>query len=336
MPFHNLNDDEMSSVSNSDLDISFSIPVHENYFMNLAKFSDSKNLNILHLNVNSIEHKLINFDEILTANLFDFVAFSESKLDCSTSNKFGAGYGYQVLRRDRNSHGGGLLLFVSKDLKINYNHNSPDFELIHLQILTAETLINIIYTYITPYKTENEAFFTNLEDYLFLLDPDLQLLVIGDLNEDLLSLRGADLVKFINENELLNCIDKPTRFNKISMVNNDKASNSLLDVCLHKSLDNHGISIYSDVHGCPFSDHQFVYIALNVDGQQHENEAIYGRNLCPKNVESITSELKQVNFNEAFKYYETYRQWGWVKNKILSVIDKIAPIKCLKVKNRNK
>jgi hypothetical protein len=128
-------------------------------------------------------------------------------LDCSTTKKFGKGYAYQILRRDRNSHGGGLLVFINSKIKINFSHNSPNFELIHFQILTAETPINIICAYKPPSKAENEAFFNNLEDYLFMLDPNVPLLIIGDLNEDLLSNKGSDLLKFMSENGLLNCID---------------------------------------------------------------------------------------------------------------------------------
>ncbi|CAF1024507.1 unnamed protein product [Brachionus calyciflorus] len=120
-------------LNNEEL-LSDSLPSYDNYFYELFKFSDPKNLNILHLNVNSVEYKLVNFDDILSANLFDIVAISESKLDNLTSSKFGKGYGYQILRRDRNSHSVGLIIFINSKLKIILSHNSPDFELIHFQI----------------------------------------------------------------------------------------------------------------------------------------------------------------------------------------------------------
>ena len=165
-----------------------------------------------------------------------------------------------------------------------------------------------------------------------MLDPNVPLLIIGDLNEDLLSVNGSDLSKFMDENCMVNCIQKPTRIRSCLTKDGYKLTKTLLDVCLHSPLDNHGLAITSDVIGCPFSDHSFICISLNATCVKTNNEQIFGRNLCQDNLNRIISALKRVNFNEALKYNETYRQWGWIKNKILKCINEIAPIKRLKKK----
>ena len=335
LPYFCLSDDELN-ILNSTED---SLPSHpgkfDNYLFQLANFCNLDNLNILHLNINSVESKLTNIDSILSANIYDVIVLSESKLDYTTSKNFGKGYGYQVLRRDRNSHGGGLLIFINGKLKVASCHNSPDFELIHFQLFTSFSTLNIICTYKPPEKNENVNFFMNLEDYLFTIDPNLPLLIIGDLNEDLLSNRGLDLSKFMDQYELKNCIDKPTRIKGCRFADGFKFSKSLLDVCLHNSLDDFGISVKSDVVGCPFSDHCFICVALEIKCIEKSSEPIFGRNLNPTKVTQIIDELKKINFSDSFKFIETYRQWGYVKGKILRVIDRISPLKCLKKNKKN-
>ena len=91
----------------------------------------------------------------------DILVISESKLDFTTSKKFGKGYGYQILRRDRNAHGGGLIVFINGKLKLLSSHNSTDFELIHFQLQSFKVPLNFICTYKPPNKVENNPFFTN-------------------------------------------------------------------------------------------------------------------------------------------------------------------------------
>ncbi|CAF1024488.1 unnamed protein product [Brachionus calyciflorus] len=162
------------------------------------------------------------------------------------------------------------------------------------------------------------------------LDPNVSLLIVGDLNEDLLSEKGTYLVKFMDENNLVNSIKKPTRVRKCSIKDGFKPTVTLLDVCIHNSLDNFGLSLSSDVIGCPFSDNSFSCVSLNVTCEKINEEKIYGRNLCKKNLDQILMNQKNVNFNQALKYNETYRQWGLVKNKFLNIINEIATVKRIK------
>ena len=340
LPFFNSNDDELGlffSPSNFILnDIHDQFSTNNDYLTQLASFCDPSNLNILHLNINSVEHKLINLESLLSAKLYDILVISESKLDFTTSKKFGKGYGYQILRRDRNAHGGGLIVFINGKLKLLSSHNSTDFELIHFQLQSSKVPLNFICTYKPPNKVENNAFFTNLEDYIFTLDPNQPLLIIGDLNEDLLCDKGKDLKQFIDQYSLSNCISKPTRIKACFSNQGVRISQSLIDVCLHNNVDQFGFNLLSDVIGCPFSDHSFICVSLRVSCEKAENEAIYGRNLNPDKIKSIVNQLNQVDFGQALKFKETYRQWGWLKNKILFIINSQSPIKRLKKSKKQK
>ena len=340
LPFFDLNDDELTQVLNPNECLVNNIQVNEfinpGFLSQLASFSDPNNLNILHLNINSIEYKLINLDSILSSKLYDIIVISESKLDYTTSKKFGKGYGYQILRRDRNGHGGGLIVFINGKLKVLNSHNSTDFELIHFQLQSSKFPINFICTYKPPSKLENNSFFANLEDFIFTMDPNQLLFIIGDLNEDLLCERGSDLKQLIEHYNLENCIKKQTRIKECFSNGNFKTSKSLIDVCVHNKIDQFGFKLSSDVIGCPFSDHCFICISLDVSCEKLPDQAIYGRNLNPEKIKIIIDCLKKIDFNQALKHNETYRQWGWLKNKILSVINTVSPIKRLKKAKKKK
>ena len=128
LSFYSTNNEELNEVYSYTQNCNLSIvDDNENYFIQLANFCDQNQLKNFHLNVNSIEFKLINLDSILSAKLYDIVIFSETKLDFAISSDFGKEYGYKVLRRDRNAHGDGLLVFINSKLRVTFRHNSPLF-----------------------------------------------------------------------------------------------------------------------------------------------------------------------------------------------------------------
>ncbi|CAF0993411.1 unnamed protein product [Brachionus calyciflorus] len=195
--------------------------------------------------------------------------------------------------------------------KIFNNNNSP----VRLKMSLTKNCENKTVSY--NLMNNDQFFIPSKEDYLFSLDSNLPLLIVGDLNEDLLSEKGKDLKQFMEFYDLKNCITKPTRIKESSSGANFKLTKSLIDVCLHNSIDDFGITLKSDVVGCPFSNHNFICVSLEVQCENLPEEPIYGRNLSSVKVDSIIEELKKVNFEEVLSFVESYRQWGCMKNKIL-------------------
>ncbi|XP_060578354.1 uncharacterized protein LOC132735428 [Ruditapes philippinarum] len=71
---------------------------------------------ISYLNINSIRYKFDDLQQILHDKLCDMLIISETKLDISFNNNLFTVDGYKMERRDRNSHGGGIMTFVRADL----------------------------------------------------------------------------------------------------------------------------------------------------------------------------------------------------------------------------
>ena len=113
--------------SSSSLSGSLSLSKTDNDFLRIKqqRIEHAKNTIICHLNINSIRNKFDTLDEIVKA--FDIFLISESKLDNTFPiNQFSI-RGYKVFRRDRNRFGGGLILYVNKNIPCKPLTDHPVF-----------------------------------------------------------------------------------------------------------------------------------------------------------------------------------------------------------------
>ncbi|CAF0791302.1 unnamed protein product [Brachionus calyciflorus] len=111
-----------------------------------------------------------------------------------------------------------------------------------------------------------------------------------------------------------------------------RTTETTLDLIIH----NGDLIESTCVLDCPFSDHDFVTASLKLPSTKPCLLTVKSRNLSKLNVDSITRELLNVNF-EFIKTLSTVEDmWLWLKTKILSIIDSIAPIKEYKIKISSK
>lgn len=74
--------------------------------------SVSKGLVLAHLNVCSIRNKVFELNYLTTENTIHILAVSETHLDATVLDKEISIDGYNIFRRDRNKHGGGIALYI--------------------------------------------------------------------------------------------------------------------------------------------------------------------------------------------------------------------------------
>ena len=134
-----------------------------------------------------------------------------------------------------------------------------NFETIYFQLYVDGQLVNMLLSYKSP-STDNNEYIEKLESFLLLLDPREPLFIIGDLNMDLKSIRGADLLNFLIRNNLKNSVEQHTRVCRSYYKDRKKfqTSKTLIDVIISNQED----KIENQVIGCPFSDHKFIIAAL--------------------------------------------------------------------------
>lgn len=82
----------------------------EDPFLVLKQSVGNKNLKIGHLNINGLVNKLCEVQHLLYVVKFDLLGITETHLNSSISDDWIKISGYNLVRRDRDSCGGGVLI----------------------------------------------------------------------------------------------------------------------------------------------------------------------------------------------------------------------------------
>ena len=189
-----------------------SVEIKQFLVSNAAKFK------ILHLNINSIFFKFHEVNGILNKNSFDLVFIQETKLPTNTPDAFISNNNYNLIRRDRVASGGGLAIYCKKVYTITNTLIDPLYETISFTVV-LKAKRSTKYTFISSYNPH----FSYAADYLKHLGKVIKLLrfkskspciLIGDLNQDLLSVNGDNLKSLLANSNFHSYLDKPTHIAK--------------------------------------------------------------------------------------------------------------------------
>ncbi len=181
------------------------------------------------LTVNDTGPRLHHIEQELTIdNHYDIIAMSETHLSTQISNTEISLPNYQLFRKDRNRHGGGVCIYVNDFIAASHlshlNHDS--IEIIWLKLTINRNIIYFGTCYRPPGQTnqEKETFLeileSQLEDILSLCrNPYHTVLLTGDFNDRTTdwhsphtdSELGPDLYNLINSFHLSQLITEPTR-----------------------------------------------------------------------------------------------------------------------------
>ena len=130
------------------------------------KGDNLKNPFLSYLNINSLRYKIVDLRHILEQTGIEIVAVSETKLseEFPDSQFFIDGYTFPAYRRDRNSYGGGLIVFTRKDLitKRIIELESTEIEVICLELTIAKRKWAIFSVYRPPRSVNLASFFSEL------------------------------------------------------------------------------------------------------------------------------------------------------------------------------
>ena len=322
LPFYFSN---LNSINNS---LNDSIELKCEYLNEFSKFT-TNNFSFLHLNIQSLSKNTFEITEILDLKEFDIVMLSETFLTKSAPTPKHASY--NNLRFDRTDRaGGGLLIYLKKQIKIAEVKYLKSIEAIQFSINVNKKKLVFLYCYKAPDFDKN-FFIEQLEELLVDIDNRLPIFIVGDLNMDLLKPEANPLYEFIINNSLANFVAAPTRTQVKFFEKTNKAhlSSTLLDVII---ANNDLISATKTIK-CPFSDHEFVLASLNLPSNNHNTcDFYYARKLDDEKIALISNKFDLIDFsflNDRDKNVEA--KWMLLKENLLSLIDDIAPIHKLKV-----
>ena len=146
----NFNSEDENSCETTSDDVSFNESGEKE--ISLLKSLRLKNINQLmvgNLNINSLENK---FDHltIFVENTLDVLIINETKLDGDVANGVFDYHGFQRFRKDRNKHGGGIMVFIRDTIpcKPLTKHNfSKNIEGLFLELNLRKTKLLLFATY---------------------------------------------------------------------------------------------------------------------------------------------------------------------------------------------
>ncbi|EFO94670.1 hypothetical protein CRE_07824 [Caenorhabditis remanei] len=217
-----------------------------------------KFLSVGYANCFSVKNKLAQLELVTITNNFDIVCFTETKLDntfpdslLSLSNNF------SVVRKDRNKHGGGVAILISKSIRflpIEIPSSLLSSEIAGVDIMAGGVSIRIVVGYHPSHHSKLDGMISCLE---FLLSTRKNCVILGDFNMPHISwpsLTASDshckkCLSFVTKNGLTQHIASPTRLKP----------DNILDLCFTNT------NILRDVRvGDLFSDHKLIHVTLSV------------------------------------------------------------------------
>lgn len=285
-----------------------------------------KGLHFIHINARSLLNKLSELSIMASSSKSAIIAVSETWFDPSMTSAETSIDGYNLERRDRNRHGGGVCLYIRDDLTYNLRPDlcKPSQESIWVDILLQKTKpITVGCVYRPP---DQSNFLDTFQDSLATVDLVNELYILGDFNIDIsrsssLSGKYNNVLKLFGLSQLIN---EPTRITDHS-----------------QSLIDHIVTNQSEKicqHGCiefGFSDHVATFCTRKiVRGLFSGHKSVKLRSLKNYDQGTYLDLLKECNWNEVLECDDVSVALRAFNRTMLSVIDTVAPVKEVRVKSK--
>ena len=307
-----------------------------------------RGLHLIHLNINSLLNKIHELRFIAQKSNPTIIGITESKIDETVLNSEVDIEGYTIFRNDRTRNGGGVVMYVNKNVGVKERVNfSKDIENVFVDILLPKTkpiLVGILYN---PFKSNfldnlstaisNTENFDNQEVYLLgdfninlwhkdkYLFKKNKVLSHQEIHKDATN-NAYDIIRyqeFCSLHGLKQQIVAPTRITE--------NKTSLLDHILTNTSENLPQSGVIDVG---LSDHQLIFATRKTVRDKYSgHKEITIRSFKNYTIELYHEALKQLVFPDYKNFIDMNSAYSDFIEKIMSVINKIAPIKKIRAKN---
>lgn len=320
--------------------------IHKSPTNNSTKdiFTIGKGLNIFHLNIHFLYSKLDEIKVLNSDQKFDILCFCETFLDFSHSNNEISLNDYEMYRRDRGTHGGGLVIYVKNNYHCNRRTDleSASIECIWLEIKQHHCKpLLLCYTYRPP--SCNVSWLTEFSDSMEkCFSEQKECIILGDFNFDALKPVGSsrvwfDLMESLNFTQL---VDKPTRvtLNSSTLIDhafsNSPDNISSVSVPCYSLSDHYPICITRSYQKSSERNPVHKYISFRKIENFNENDFITQLSLQPwSNINSFNNPSHAITFfNETFisvlnthaplkkKRVKKNHQPDWINDEILNAI----------------
>jgi exonuclease III len=171
--------------------------------------------------IHQCKFKFVEIEELLNEKTVDLLFISETKIDSSFTNSIFEVSGYKLERHDRDIHGGGLAVFIRRDIPTRRRHDleCKNLENIIYEVTLNKTKWSILCVYRPPSMSDkkfSEQLTITIDKCITQYD---HYLLMGDLNYDLLCKnKGKTLFDLMELFDLCIQIFKASVFNLLFFI----------------------------------------------------------------------------------------------------------------------
>ena len=284
------------------------------------------------LNIDSLLKHIDEFRVFIDQEKPHIVSLNETKLDQSICDSSLEVANYDIIRNDRNRFGGGVALYVNKNLsyKVRTDLMVDKLESVSVQIKNGSFKPFIVTSIYRP-PEKPVSYFSHIECLIASLESEIkESIIMGDTNCDFLNPSNnntKNLKRILNSFELTQLIKEPTW--------TTATTKTIID---HIITNKPTMVSNSGVISCGISDHDAVFIERNVRAPKLK--------VPPKilNVHNF-KRFDSVSFQADIKGIPTERirsvsggvneMWHWWKTFFLDILNKHAPVAKIKVKGNH-
>lgn len=305
--------------------------INDNFQTQARNFihTHKNNLLIASININSIRNKFHHIEFLLNEQYLDILVINETRLTKNDDDQNFLNPFYYCHRRDRETDsGGGIMVFIKKELKIEGFHCDEDHEIIRFIFCpNYKSKIACIACYRPP-NPENESSFISHLEFLSSSYESLvaDVIIVGDINFDMLDRNHNKLWDLCQSFGYRNTISTGTRLNPTTK------KYTLLDVILCLVL---AYFLSSEVINVPFSDHSFIISAFDYKKKYNKSEKRLTRCLNKDKILLLKNRVKNVFASLPIAGICVNFQWNLIKLTLVSCLDSIAKLKHVPSKKSN-
>ena len=288
----------------------------------------TQGLLVSHLNVRSLASKFDQIKFLLGSQTRTNMVFgiSETWLDEGVTNGELEIAGFRSYRRDRDGRGGGVIVYVSDDVKGMRRHDLENDEIeavwIQVKMRRRHVLIGNVYRPPGTRDTWMESLVVMLEK---VVQEQMTVVMMGDFNCNMLNpdSHTSKLGMVMSEYGMEQMIHGPTRVTQ--------TSKTLIDLLFCTNSDE---IVYSGRKELGLSDHDMIYGILNGKVEEVKQCLREVRVLGNCDVEKLVADLKVAPWSVMETLDDMDSQWEFWKKLFTEVLDSHVPLKRCRVRRK--
>ena len=288
-----------------------------------------KGVNIAHLNIDSLSSKVDQLRHFMYSNEVHIMAVCETKLDEHISDDVISVNNYSIYRNDRNTHGGGVALYVNDvniEHKLREDLMSHSLELLAIEIKLSMAKPIIIIVWYRPPKSSSDQIdiFESLLQEIELENKEI--VILGDVNCDLLTdtpdYQTRKLNGVCSSFDLQQLITEATRVTE--------TTETLLDHIYTNNIDK--VNGSGVIH-TGLSDHSMIYVNLGKIKKKptHKHKYKTNRSFKKFNEDDFVNDIRKANWCSV-KHDNVDKCIDDFEKLFLHIADKHAPMKTKRVR----